>query len=78
MSAAYIVHNLAGTSITIPLNNISQIIEANPYDKARGIHQYIQLINGTIYGGTTLLVTEGNRTMINREVGVASATGVTP
>lgn len=78
MSTAYKVHGIDGTAYTILFANVSQVIEANPYDKMRGVNQYIQLLNGTLIGTTNLRVTETNKQMLEREAGVASATGVDP
>jgi translation elongation factor EF-4 len=72
MATAYKVHGIDGTAYTIPYDNVSQVIEANPYDKMRGVRQYIQLLNGTLVGTTSLSIVENNKTMLQNEVGVAS------
>jgi hypothetical protein len=74
MSLTYKVHNITGTAFSIPYSNVAQVIEANPYDKMRGVKQYIQLLNGTLYvvGTPTLSVTESNKQLIAQEVGAVN------
>jgi hypothetical protein len=74
MSLTYKVHNIAGTAFSIPYSNVAQVIEANPYDKMRGVNQYIQLLNGTLYvvGTPRLIVAETNSQMLKTEVGAVN------